>query len=213
MHLAAWFVVAAGIFQDRKQWESFFKTSLLVSAVVSAYGILQVIRVLPVEQGRIAGMFGNPIYLAYYMYFNIFLGVFFLVKIKKLNWQSIGYATLSAAQIFVLFQTATRGAILGFLFGVVITAFWLIMTGKQRTWQHRSALIFLLLASIAITAFLGLHKTGCREKSDISWSFRRHFNKKPGSRYRSGGDLENRLARDNSASITGLGVGKLRYCF
>jgi O-antigen ligase/Flp pilus assembly protein TadD len=156
MHLAAWFVVAVGTFKKREQWEFFFKTNLLVSAVVSAYSILQVMHILPVDQGRISGTFGNPIYLSYYMYFNIFLSVFFLAKIKKFNWQSSGYAILTAAQIFVLLQTATRGAILGFLFGVVLAAFWIIISGKKRAWTRRLALIFLLLASLTVAAFLGL---------------------------------------------------------
>jgi O-antigen ligase len=151
IHLLAWFTVAVGTFQERRQWESFFKFNLVVSAIVTGFGLLQVTHLLAAAQDRIGATLGNPIYLSYYMYFNIFICAYFLFSRKKMDMPSMGYSALALLQIFIMVRTATRGVIVGFLFGIVIAALFLVKFGEKKSWQRRLALALLLIVAGTVT--------------------------------------------------------------
>ena len=72
-------------FKYTKTLDKIFNTVIGVSMIVGGYGILQLLNVLPINQGgvRLDATFGNATYLAIYMVFNIFLAMMFLVR--KLN--------------------------------------------------------------------------------------------------------------------------------
>src|SRR3990167_4086521 len=76
VHLFFYFVVASSVLNTEKLWRAFWHVSLSVSAIVGVYGFLQLAGVASLNPGfsslsRIDATFGNPIYLAAYMLFNI----------------------------------------------------------------------------------------------------------------------------------------------
>src|SRR5882724_2330585 len=73
IHIFAYLVVASSVIASEKIWRLLFQVSLGVSVFVSIYGILQLAR-----DGlsiRIDSTTGNPIYLAVYLLFHIFIAV------------------------------------------------------------------------------------------------------------------------------------------
>src|SRR3989344_4753851 len=79
-HLLLYTVVAASMMQTENMWKRLFWTSLGVSVFLSVVGLLQVAGFVAIGQGsgsglsaRVDATFGNPIYLAVYMLFHIFL--------------------------------------------------------------------------------------------------------------------------------------------
>ena len=85
-HLFAYFVVASSVLSTKELWRKLWLTSLAVSLIAAVYGFLQITGGLALGQGGISGLgaridatFGNPIYLAVFMLFNIFIAAL-LVK-------------------------------------------------------------------------------------------------------------------------------------
>ena len=148
IHLLMLFLVMGSMFTVDKLWQKWWFTFLAISALICAYSLLQVAHVLAIHQGgvRLDATFGNSDYLACYMLFAIAVSVWqsFAAKNTVLRWSLI---VLSAFEVIVLFYTATRGAILGFVGAAVFGALlWIFESGKQgRKYAGGTLLVFLVL--------------------------------------------------------------------
>lgn len=143
IHLLAYFLVISAVFNTQKLWNRFFNTSIFVSVLIGSYGVLQLLGKVAINQGgvRLDATFGNATYLAIYMVFNIFLVMMFLFrrlndrykdgrKIISFNWPDLFYIFAVLIQFFILYHTATRGAILGLIGGLIITFILLMKIGR-----------------------------------------------------------------------------------
>ncbi|MDP3875260.1 MAG: O-antigen ligase family protein [bacterium] len=134
VHLGMFFTVISSVFgrndpafaqgSGEAMWKRWWNVSLAASFLMVLYSVLQIIGLKTINQGgvRVDGTLGNAIYLAVYMLFHIFIALLFMWREWKnvvLRWV---YGLLIFAQVFVLYYTATRGAILGLLGGVLIVA-------------------------------------------------------------------------------------------
>lgn len=123
LHLGALFLVIGSVFKER-EWKWWWNTSLVASALMIIYGLLQLGGLAEVHQGgtRLDGTIGNSAYLAVYMLFHIFLALMFFLREKKNTILKWTYGVLIFGQVVILYNTATRGAILGLLGGLLIVA-------------------------------------------------------------------------------------------
>lgn len=154
VHHVAFFVVISSVFTTYKLWEKFWKLTLAVSVIVCFYGFLQKIGVLQSIQGgyRVDGTFGNPAYLAVYNLFNVFLAAWFLYKSRSKGLKVL-YGLIGLFNLLNLFWTATRGAIVGLVVGIVVTVGIILVVEKKHTklkvWAGGIlVLVLLLLGSI-----------------------------------------------------------------
>jgi len=144
IHLLGYFLVISSVLNTQKLWDRFFNTSIVVSVGIGIYGILQLIGKLPINQGgvRLDATFGNATYLAVYMLFHIFLtAMLVLRKIEKryekigtifsFKWTDFLYYLAIFIQLFILYHTATRGAILGLIFGWIVVLILLVLFDKK----------------------------------------------------------------------------------
>ncbi len=132
LHLFAYFVVASSVFNTEKLWHRFFNTNLAVSVLISIFGLFQLAGWFTINQGgvRLDGTFGNATYLAIYMVFNLFIAAWLMLsyKGKSLKWVRGIYGAIILLELVILFYTATRGAILGLIGGVFLSAILLALT-------------------------------------------------------------------------------------
>jgi len=129
LHLGMFFLVISSVFgadpaDAGASWKRWWNVSLAASFVMVLYSVLQIIGLKTINQGgvRVDGTLGNAIYLAVYMLFHIFIAFLFMWREWKnvvLRWV---YGLLILTQAFVLYYTATRGAILGLLGGLLVIA-------------------------------------------------------------------------------------------
>ena len=123
LHLGMLFMVISSVFKE-VDWKRWWNTSLVASFLMVLYCVLQIIGLKTINQGgvRVDGTLGNAIYLAVYMLFHIFIAVLFMWR----EWKNVAlkwvYGLLIFTQLFVLYHTATRGAILGLLGGLLVMA-------------------------------------------------------------------------------------------
>lgn len=123
LHLGMFFIAISSVFNET-DWKKWWHVSLAASFVMVLYSLMQILGLKTINQGgvRVDGTLGNAIYLAVYMLFHIFIAILFLWR----EWKSVllrwVYGLLILVQAFILYYTATRGAILGLLGGLFILA-------------------------------------------------------------------------------------------
>ena len=155
LHLGLFFIVAGSVL-DNRLWHRFFNISLAVSVIVSIYSIFQLLGYLTINQGgvRVDGTLGNAIYLAVYLLFHIFIALFYFFRTKSL-YRYI-YLLIIALELFILYFTATRGAILGLIGGLFITFFLILLFERERKTLRRNAGIALLGIVLVIGGFIAV---------------------------------------------------------
>ncbi|OHA91908.1 MAG: hypothetical protein A3J09_00140 [Candidatus Zambryskibacteria bacterium RIFCSPLOWO2_02_FULL_51_21] len=147
LHLGAFFLVISSIFEE-KHWTRWWNTSLAASAIMAGYALLQVWGVLQPSQdlARVDGTFGNAIYLAVYMLIHIFVALLLMAREwrnKNMRWT---YSLLIIFQIIIIYYTATRGAILGLLGGLLVMAVINSMNKEDRSIRKASIAVIVGLA-------------------------------------------------------------------
>lgn len=122
LHLFAYFLILTSVLSAEKLWRWFFHVSLGISIIVSLYGLLQMAGKLEIHQGgvRLDATLGNASYLAIYMVFHIFIALWYFLKEK--NWYKWFYVPVIILETIILYYTATRGTILGFIAGLFLSA-------------------------------------------------------------------------------------------
>ncbi|MBV9349517.1 MAG: O-antigen ligase family protein [Patescibacteria group bacterium] len=155
-HLAAYFFVAASVFNTEKSWKVLWNTTIIVSVIESIQGIRQLLHYAPINQGgvRLDGTFGNATYLAIYMLFSFFITLLMFVWTRGKNSTAtmLGawYGLAMLLQVVMVFYTATRGTILGLIGGLFIAGLTFLFTAKEnkalRKWGIGAVIAIVLLS-------------------------------------------------------------------
>lgn len=157
LHLLAYFLVLAGTLKTEKVWNWLFNTSLFASVIMAFYGIFQLWGIFITHQGdRTDATLGNSSYLAIYMVFHIFLAMALFYRAK--DFRKWIYLFVIALELFILYHTATRGAILGIIGGFLIS--WLLIAILSPSKKSKLVHISLLAGmAVIIASFLFLKTT------------------------------------------------------
>lgn len=167
LHMAGYFLIAGSVMNTRLRWQIFFNASVVASVIMSFYVFLQLAGKIVINQGgvRVDGTFGNATYLAVYMLFNIFIALFLLFRLyeNKQNHNKIPVAIwYGAAIIFdliVLYATATRGAILGLIGGLLFASILVAIFERERRTVRKIAIATLIVIVIVVAGFFVLRKS------------------------------------------------------
>ena len=168
IHIFAYLVVASSVIASEKIWRLLFRVSLGVSAFVSVYGFLQLAGFLPLALGgqpgisaRIDSTIGNPIGLAVYMLFHIFIAVLLWYQTwivqppEKRLAPSLAYGAIILLDTIALLFTGARGTTLGLIGGATLTL--MILAFAQRSHRLRkvaaaTVILILVLGSCLVLA-------------------------------------------------------------
>lgn len=168
-HFFAYFAVASSILAAKNLWERFFQTSLMVNVILVGYGVLQLAGKLAINQGgvRVDATFGNTTYFAVYLLFHIFIAAFLAVRHKGASWIRYVYGAIALADIFMLYNTATRGAILGLLGGVILTTILIALFEKQNVVLKKFAIGVLMIAILVPITVLTFRNASWVKESPV----------------------------------------------
>lgn len=152
LHLFAYFLAISAVLTTRKLWGRLLHTSLFASTAMSLYALCQLAGWLTINQGgvRVDGTFGNATYLAVYLLFHIFFLLFLMVQPALGRTRRIVYSVLIALHLFVLINTATRGAILGLIGGLVVSALLLALFGRKKEERTLRKIAFGVIAAVVL---------------------------------------------------------------
>lgn len=154
-HLFAYFIVAQSVLNTEKLWKQWWHTSLGVSLIVAFIGLLQLAGMVGINQSgvRLDARIGNSTYLGIYMLFHVFIAALYLARawVEKTPGKRtgilLGYGAVIALNSFILFFTATRGAILGLIGGAALSALLLVLMAPRSrvAWRAGGAVVAVLL--------------------------------------------------------------------
>lgn len=132
LHLLAYFLYVPAIFSTEKLWNRFIATSLGASVAISLFAVFQLLGVFTINQGgvRVDATFGNATYLAIYIVFHVFIALIALARARGLG-ARIGLAAVTLLHLVILYNTATRGAILGALGGLLVAGILITLFDKK----------------------------------------------------------------------------------
>ena len=153
-HLFAYTLVAASVITTTQLWRRLFQISLAVSVYIAIYGFLQLAGYSALGQGGAAGLsarvdatFGNPIYLAVYLLFHVFIAAHLWAE----EWvergkgyrlpMSLLYGSVMIFDTMVLCFTGTRGTIIGLVGGAFLAALIMVVLAKnsRTVWRFATA--------------------------------------------------------------------------
>jgi len=166
LHLGMFFIVISSVFSaeggsasggKETMWKRWWNVSLAASFVMVLYSILQITGLKTINQGgvRVDGTLGNAIYLAVYMLFHIFIASLFMWREWKNVFLRWVYGLLIFAQAFILYYTATRGAILGLLGGLLVIAV-LNIWNKEDRFARRTSIAVLVGLVVLVGGFVAI---------------------------------------------------------
>jgi len=116
---------------------------------------------------RITSTIGNAGYVAGYLIFNIFFGLF-LFFFRKNKWIRFYYILGILLQIFIVFNTLTRGGIIALAFSLVVFLIYLIFFRLRENKIVRNGGIAALLLAVLFTSLVFINKdSGWVQKNDI----------------------------------------------
>jgi O-antigen ligase/tetratricopeptide (TPR) repeat protein len=155
LHFIAFFFVVGNIQLSNKQWQIIGIVSCLVAAIISIFGISERTHF---DDGRIQSMLSNPLYVAIYLIFHVFLLFIFSKNIIKSiatrpKVQTILYllicTILLSLYLYTIVYTKSRAAVIALGFGLII-AILLIAFFKKSLRKYAFTVIFILMGALSV---------------------------------------------------------------
>jgi len=167
-HLLLLYISATSVF-TKKIWDYFWNTTILASVIMSLYGVLQLSGALTINQGgvRVDATLGNSAYLAIYLVVHIFLCLYFIANKFKPKWQKWMYGMAAILETVILYYTATRGAILGIIGGLILSAIIIIIKEKQSPQIKKISYAFLGVLIVLVGGFYLIRNASFVQKSPV----------------------------------------------
>ncbi|MDQ3014263.1 MAG: O-antigen ligase family protein, partial [bacterium] len=178
LHLGAYFLIISAALNTERLWNWFWNTTLAASFIMVLYGFLQISGAITINQGgvRLDGTMGNATYLAVYMLFHIFIATLlimsrkhflFMPQINSLkNKLIIGLPVILMLGI-ILYKTATRGAMLGFIAGVFIAALLIVLFERHRPQLKKVAIGIITTSVVVVLGFIAIKNTAFVQNSPV----------------------------------------------
>lgn len=163
LHLVGLFFVAGSVLKKENQWSALWNTSVAVSVVLSVKGFSE----LGEGVYRIDATLGNPTYFAVYLLFHVFLTAWLLYKNRSSKALTITYIVLITMQLVALYQTGTRGTLLGLVAGLIVTALYVLVFGSAHTTFRRLSAGGLIAGMLCIGGFFALRTSAVIQESPI----------------------------------------------
>ena len=173
LHLFVYFVIASTVLSVRGMWRPYLNLHLFAGVIMGIYGVLQWAGDLTIVQDgmRVNGTLGNAAYLGTYALLNIFLAAFFLARESFTTTGEkvrVGiYGAIIVLQIFVLYHTATRGAMLGLIVGVALVAILVALFEQDHKTLRTGAMGVLLASLLLVGGFIAVHNAQFVKNSPV----------------------------------------------
>ncbi len=138
IHVYLLFIIAGAVLTVEEWWQKFFKVSIVVATLQGLYGLFQMLGWASISSqsgARLDTSFGNATYLAVYLLFNIFITLYILVRERQSRTMQSLYGISLTLQAVALFNTETRGAILGLIGGLILTGLYIIWQARDTKWK------------------------------------------------------------------------------
>lgn len=155
IYLTVYLFLLQVFFKEKKDWLFYIRLILIVSGLVSLYGLAQRFNLLPVFEagvGRATSTIGNAAFLAGYLLMSLGLGAYYYFNEPNKNYRNL-ILGISALSFLVLLFTSTRGAILGLIIGAVFYLFLNAIFSRGKVRLGSAVVLMILILSGAAFYF------------------------------------------------------------
>jgi len=156
IHLFVYFSLLVLIFKNKNDFKIVFQASLLAASWAILFGFMQNygwFGAVTTSGARMSSVLGNAAYFGSYMLMSVFLAFYLLVSDKNIYWR-IFYFIFIICGSTALFMTQTRGAFLGLVGGVFLTALLVIFGSKNRKIKMISSVAIVLIVVFISSIFI-----------------------------------------------------------
>jgi O-antigen ligase/tetratricopeptide (TPR) repeat protein len=146
-HLFALFVIISSVLKNKKDWLLLFDVAILGSIFVGFVALGQKLGwdfVLNSGESRISATIGNPAFLASYLIFTSFFSLFLLFE-RKSKFLKTYYAIIFFLEIYLIVQTATRGAFVGLVAALMLAVVIIVFFSNTNKKIKQSFLLLMVL--------------------------------------------------------------------
>ncbi len=137
IHLFAWFVMVGAVMTAENLWDRFFNFAIVLSGAMGFNALMQLMGWVSISSqsgARVDTTFGNATYLAVYMLFSIFITLYMIARRhaegRLAPWKQALWGITLVLQFAALYNTQTRGALLGAIGGLIIAALWVAIFAR-----------------------------------------------------------------------------------
>ncbi|MEQ1561363.1 MAG: O-antigen ligase family protein [Nitrospira sp.] len=168
-HLALYYIVASSFLKTVSRWNQYFNVTLGASVLMSIYSLLQLAGKIKINQGgvRVDATFGNSSYLAIYLVLHIFLAMYMIVGADRAKWQKWLYGAIAVFETIILYFTATRGAILGLIGGLILTGLIIVFKEKENVFLRKVVYGFFAGVVLLVIGFISIKDTQYVKTSQV----------------------------------------------
>lgn len=147
LHVGAYFVVLISFLRSKLDWLRLALVNLGANWIIIVYGLLQLAGKLEIHQGgvRLDATLGNAAYLAVYLLLNIFVVAYLAFNSREVLWRILFIIT-GIFDFILLYYTATRGALLGLVAGVLFSLSLFVFLAKGKLRNFSLGLLIILFA-------------------------------------------------------------------
>ncbi len=156
-HIYALFVMIIGVLREKRHWKIVLLTSFCTSVLTAFYAIGQLMGVswiVNTTGARLSSTVGNSSFFAGYLLMNVFIGIYAVRDLVKQKWAQVLSVSGVLVNVFVIFQTQTRGAVLGLVIGILFLAIVSIIAEKNKKlramWASVVGLVLVLILSVIV---------------------------------------------------------------
>lgn len=165
LHFYIFFMLLLSLFREEKDWRELFWWALGGSVLMGIYGLLAGVGVHGFVGARFSdasfrfqGSIGNPAYVAIYVLFTSFYGLYLLSSEYRKKLTSPGALAIMGSLVFfavIFLLAATRGAFLGLIAAIVVGLAYLGFTNKK--WRKKFSITagFVVIVVALLVAFQG----------------------------------------------------------
>ncbi len=179
IHMFMYFLVLGSMMKAEKIWLWFFRSSVAMSVIMFIIAIGEYYSGGPTNTMT---TLGNTIYVAVYFLFNFFFTLILLYKdvivksagtLASIFSKWLTYVYLIAAILFAygVWITGTRGAILGLIGGLIMTAVIIIIFEKENKIMKKLSVALIVAIVIVVGGFFAVKNTQFVKKNSILNSF------------------------------------------
>ncbi len=173
LHLSLYFLMVGTVVAAERWWDRFFQIAIAAGVWQACVSLMQRFEIFgfkpSLQSGsRVDGTFGNAAYLGVFMLFLVFITLFMLVRQRRSVVAQMVYGVALVLCTASLYFTQTRGALLGFVGGLIIAALFIAWRAREKQWRTLRTVSYWGLGVVAVlmVAFLALRHTSFVQKSD-----------------------------------------------
>ena len=164
LHLVAYTLVWGTVLNTEKLRMWFWRITIFVSVIVSIDALWQLVST---SKTRLDSTLGNPIYLAVYVLFHIFIAIILAVGRRTSVSEKYVLGVVALLEMVVLYLTASRGAVLGFVGGMFIATAGIAITEKKNKKVKAIAIGAVLTVLLVVSGFIAVRNTSFVQDSQV----------------------------------------------